>query len=161
MQAAGLFIRARAGAMTLEQYIADETVRCAVERKFEIIGEAATRLVKASPEIAATITDIRGIISFRNRIVHGYDVVSDKFVWDNMHDPLRLMLKEVGVLLAEGSRGPSETVEMVGLELPRVLGISVVAGDAISIDSLRGADSGGEAQSRRNFLPVPVIPESC
>ena len=103
MQAAGLFIRARAGAMTLEQYIADETVRCAVERKFEIIGEAATRLVKASPEIAATITDIRGIISFRNRIVHGYDVVSDKFVWDNMHDPLRLMLKEVGVLLAEGS----------------------------------------------------------
>jgi uncharacterized protein with HEPN domain len=101
MHAAGLFIRARAGAMTLEQYTSDETVRSAVERKFEIIGEAATRLVKASPEIATRITDIRGIISFRNRIAHGYDVVSDKFVWDNMHDPLQLMLTEVESLLAE------------------------------------------------------------
>ena len=64
-----------------------------------------------------------------------------------------------GVLLAEGSKGESEAVEMAGLELPRVLGISVVAGDPISIDALRG-DEGGDP-ARRRFLPVPVIPETC
>ncbi len=66
-----------------------------------------------------------------------------------------------GVLLAEGGNGESETVEMAGLELPRVLGISVVAGDPISIDALRGNDGGLAAVSRRRFLPVPVVPESC
>lgn len=67
------------------------------------------------------------------------------------------------VLLAEGIRAASETVEMNGLELPRVIGISVVAGDPIDIDTLRGErtttdDAGGTPAS---LLPVPVIPESC
>ena len=66
------------------------------------------------------------------------------------------------VLLAEGSRGPSDTVEMTGLELPRVLGISVVAGDPISIDALRGEGGVGDpAAPTARLLPVPVIPETC
>lgn len=65
-----------------------------------------------------------------------------------------------GVRLAEGGNAESETLEMAGLELPRVLGISVVVGDPVSIDSLRG---GGDpaAGSRRSFLPVPAVPEAC
>lgn len=64
------------------------------------------------------------------------------------------------VLLAEGSKAQSDTVDMAGLELPRVLGISVVAGDPISIDALRGDVSTPDAPGPR-FLPVPVIPETC
>jgi hypothetical protein len=64
------------------------------------------------------------------------------------------------VLLAEGSRGPTELVEMTGLELPRVLGISVVAGDPVPIDVLRGERSEAE-QTTARLLPVPVIPETC
>jgi hypothetical protein len=64
------------------------------------------------------------------------------------------------VLLAEGSRGPSEIVEMAGLELPRVLGISVVAGDPVPIDALRGERSDTEPATTQ-LLPVPVIPETC
>jgi hypothetical protein len=64
-----------------------------------------------------------------------------------------------GVLLAEGSKGESDSVEMAGLELPRVLGIKVVAGDPAPIDALRG-DTGGDVPARR-FLPVPAIPETC
>jgi hypothetical protein len=67
----------------------------------------------------------------------------------------------LGVLLAAGSNGESDTVEMAGLDLPQVLGISVVAGDPISIDMLRGNDGGTAAVSRRRFLPVPVVPETC
>lgn len=65
------------------------------------------------------------------------------------------------VLLAQGGNGESETVEMAGLELPQVLGISVVAGDPLPIDALRGNDGGADAQARQRFLPVPVIPEAC
>jgi predicted phage baseplate assembly protein len=66
------------------------------------------------------------------------------------------------LLLAEGGRAPVDVVEMTGLELPRVLGISVVAGDPMPVDALRGVvgttttgDSGGA------LLPVPVFPEKC
>jgi hypothetical protein len=72
------------------------------------------------------------------------------------------------VLLAEGNRAPSEFVEMTGLELPRVLGISVVAGDPVDLDVVRGdrteapgsgdGDGGGATVQ---LLPVPVIPETC
>ena len=65
------------------------------------------------------------------------------------------------VLLAEGSRGPGDTVEMTALELPRVLGISVVAGDPMPIDQLRGERSEPSDQSPMRLLPVPVIPETC
>ena len=64
------------------------------------------------------------------------------------------------VLLAEGSRAPADSVEMAGLELPRVLGISVVAGDPLPMDALRGG-AAESAPTGRRLLPVPVVPESC
>jgi hypothetical protein len=62
------------------------------------------------------------------------------------------------VLVAEGDRAAADAIEMTGLELPRVLGISVVAGEPIPIDALRG-----EAPSvpGASALPVPVVPEKC
>jgi len=65
------------------------------------------------------------------------------------------------VLLAEGSRGPSDVVEMTGLELPRVLGISVVAGDPIPIDALRGERTLADQTTAAQLLPVPIVPETC
>jgi Baseplate J-like protein len=64
------------------------------------------------------------------------------------------------VLLAEGARAGSDVVEMTGLELPRVLGISVVAGDPLPLDALRGG-AGTAPASAIQLLPVPVVPESC
>ncbi|MFL5581158.1 MAG: baseplate J/gp47 family protein, partial [Gemmatimonadaceae bacterium] len=65
----------------------------------------------------------------------------------------------VDVLLAQGGGAPTDVVEMTGLELPRVLGISVVAGDPIAIDALRG-DAAPTSQAG-TLLPVPVVPLSC
>ncbi len=47
---------------------------------------------------------------------------------------------------------------MTGLELPRVLGISVVAGEPLPIDALRG---GTPSVPSVSMLPVPVVPETC
>jgi hypothetical protein len=72
----------------------------------------------------------------------------------------------VDVLLAEGSLAASDTVDLNGLELPRVLGISVVAGEPVPIDALRGDSTGAgdgddDATARSRLLPVPVVPETC
>jgi hypothetical protein len=64
------------------------------------------------------------------------------------------------VQLAEGTRAPTDTIEMTGLELPRVLGISVVAGEPMPIDALRGAAATPSAPPP-STLPVPVVPEKC
>ncbi|WP_457353970.1 baseplate J/gp47 family protein [Roseateles sp. P5_D6] len=64
------------------------------------------------------------------------------------------------VLLAEGARAGADVVEMTGLELPRVLGISVVSGDPLPLDALRGG-AGTAPAATIQLLPVPVVPESC
>ncbi len=62
------------------------------------------------------------------------------------------------VLLAEGERGGADAIEMTGLELPRLLGLSVVAGEPIAIDALRGDTPSVPGAP---MLPVPVAPEKC
>ena len=64
------------------------------------------------------------------------------------------------VFLAAGSAPASPQVELSGLELPRLAGISVSVGDPLDLANLRGQSStGGTAAGR--FVPVPVIPDEC
>lgn len=55
-----------------------KTIR-AVERNLEIIGEAINRILKVEPAIQ--ITHARRIVDTRNRIIHGYDTVSEDIIW--------------------------------------------------------------------------------
>jgi len=66
---------------TFIQYQADEMLRAAVERQFEIIGEALARFAKDDPGAAAAIPDSGKIIAFRNILIHGYASVDDQIVW--------------------------------------------------------------------------------
>src|SRR5262249_32043105 len=66
----------------------------------------------------------------------------------------------VDVLLAEAPRAPTDFIEMPGLELPRILGISVVAGEPMSIADLRG-DALAVPAPPSPLLPVPIVPETC
>jgi len=61
------------------QFKEDIKTKRAIERNVEIIGEAVNRIFKRRPDIA--ITDIKKIIATRNRIIHGYDSVSDDIIW--------------------------------------------------------------------------------
>jgi hypothetical protein len=65
------------------------------------------------------------------------------------------------VLVAAGSAAATEVVEMTGLELPWVVGISVVAGEPVPLDALRGGGADSAAPAGPSLLPVPVIPETC
>jgi Baseplate J-like protein len=71
------------------------------------------------------------------------------------------------VLVAEGSERAAPQVVFAGLQLPRVAGISVVVGEPINIDDLRGSGAataggtGGAGGEGKLIVPVPVIPEEC
>ena len=58
-----------------QAYAQSEVIHSAVERKFEIIGEALGQLLKLDPVLAQRIPDLRDIIAFRNLLIHGYAVV--------------------------------------------------------------------------------------
>jgi uncharacterized protein with HEPN domain len=65
----------------LEDYLDDENLRLAVERRIEIIGEAAGRVSQAfrnaHPEIPW-----RKITSQRNVPAHDYGEIEDEILWD-------------------------------------------------------------------------------
>jgi uncharacterized protein with HEPN domain len=84
---------------TVSEYSADHFFRRAVEREFEIIGEALRRIEQCDPPAAARISELRRIIDFRNRIIHGYDTVDDAVVWGVTETHLPLLIKEVTGLL--------------------------------------------------------------
>lgn len=64
------------------------------------------------------------------------------------------------VLIGAGDTGESDTVEMTGLELPRVAGLEVLAGDPMPLAQLRGLQPPTPAKGPR-VVPVPTIPETC
>ncbi|MFD9699040.1 DUF86 domain-containing protein [Lentzea sp. NPDC059081] len=69
------------GGKSFTDYLADAMLRSAVERQFEIIGEALNNLSKVSPELADAVPDLRRIVAFRNILIHGYASVDDALVW--------------------------------------------------------------------------------
>lgn len=86
---------------SLEEYPADELLRSGVERKFEIMGEALTRIRKGDPEVLSHIRNTRDIISFRNILIHGYDAIDDQIVWGIIQEDLPQLIEDAGRLLAE------------------------------------------------------------
>lgn len=54
-------------------------LKCVVERKVEIMGEAINRIKKIDPSVE--IPNARDIINTRNRIIHSYDNVLPAFLW--------------------------------------------------------------------------------
>ena len=86
----------------LEGYLNDEMLRAAVERKFGIVGEALSQLLRYFPDYSDRITLVSEIVAFRNQIVHGYATVRDDIVWELVRTYLPRLHREVVVLLAEG-----------------------------------------------------------
>ena len=98
---AGADIQSFTEGMDRATYLRDGMTQAAVERKFEIIGEALNRLHHAHPELAERIVDLRRIIDFRNLLAHGYHRVAPENVWDYALNDLPDLLRIVKALLAE------------------------------------------------------------
>ena len=76
-------------------------LHAAVERPFEIIGEALARLAKRDANGAGRITEYKRIIAFRNILIRCYADVDDRLVWDIVEIKLPTLRREVDALLSE------------------------------------------------------------
>jgi uncharacterized protein with HEPN domain len=81
----------------------DWAFRSAIERQFEIIGEALGRLAKRDPQTAEELTDYRLIINFRNRLIHAYDSIDCEVVWQAVRTSLPELYRQVVVLLGKAT----------------------------------------------------------
>ena len=99
-QAAELIAGFTAG-KTLPDYEGDAMLRSAVERQFEIIGEALAQLARLDETLASRISEYRRIIALRNILIHGYAEVDHRIVWDIVESKLPTLRREVAGLLDE------------------------------------------------------------
>jgi uncharacterized protein with HEPN domain len=81
------------GQQLFEAYKKDLKTKRAVERNLEIIGEATNRLLTRDPDFE--MSHSRKIISLRNRIIHGYDVISDELIWGIIVNDLPKLKSEI------------------------------------------------------------------
>jgi len=70
-------------------FMTNKTIRRAVERELEIIGEAVNRLLKLNSEIEISYSRI--IVDLRNKVIHAYDSVDYNIIW-------RIICKDIPVL---------------------------------------------------------------
>ena len=89
---------------TLRDYASDPLLHSGVERQFEIIGEALNRLSRINLDLTSRIHHYQHIISFRNVLIHGYDIVEDPVVWDVVVKDLPVLYEQVQKLLEEENR---------------------------------------------------------
>jgi uncharacterized protein with HEPN domain len=95
---AGTAIAEMAAGKSFADFDNDLVLRSAVERQFEILGEALNRLDRLDVALAARIPDLRQIVAFRNILIHGYASIDRARVWRAVQDdlpPLRATLVEL------------------------------------------------------------------
>jgi len=97
LHAAERTLRITAG-KSCEDYERDETLRLAVERSIEIIGEAARRVPKAFQEAHPQIA-WRAIMSTRHILAHDYDEVDNDTVWRIVTDHLPPLIEQLRPLI--------------------------------------------------------------
>lgn len=95
-------IDAFTGGKNFQNYAEDAMLRAAVERQFEIIGEALSKLATFDTVIVERISEYRRIIAFRNILIHGYTEVDDRLVWDVVESKLPTLRDEIHRLQGEG-----------------------------------------------------------
>jgi uncharacterized protein with HEPN domain len=98
---AALAIQGFVAGMDGAAFEANAMAQSAVERKFEIIGEALNQLSKLDATLAARIPELAQIVAFRNQLIHGYATVRVATVWNVQRNALPPLLAVVEVLLGE------------------------------------------------------------
>lgn len=96
-----LAIQSFTAGMDATAYADNAMAQAAVERKFEIIGEALNQLAKLDTSIAARIPNLAQIVAFRNQLIHGYATVNVTTVWNIAQNALPSLLETVQALLDE------------------------------------------------------------
>jgi uncharacterized protein with HEPN domain len=84
--------------LSFDEFLKDSKTREAVYRNLEVMGEAANRMpddfIENHPEI-----EWYKIISTRHIIIHGYDEIDDRIIWNIMRNSLPALQAKLRTLL--------------------------------------------------------------
>ena len=85
--------------ISFKEYQNQPLTKRAVERDFEIIGEALNRIKYTDDELLEKISEHHRIIGFRNILIHGYDIVDEAIVWQAVTNHLPILVREIKEIL--------------------------------------------------------------
>ncbi|MDH5598982.1 MAG: DUF86 domain-containing protein [Cyclobacteriaceae bacterium] len=87
--------------MIFSEYQKNKMRKRAVEREFEIIGEAINRIIKKDESYIEKIRDSLNIVGLRNLVIHAYDNISDENIWAILINHLPRLRQDIELLLQE------------------------------------------------------------
>ena len=90
---------------TADSIDTNDLLRSAVERKFEIIGEALRQCSRLYPGSVDSLPDLKEAIGQRNVIAHEYFDVDHLILWDSLQNYLPDFQKRVKDLIAATCEG--------------------------------------------------------
>lgn len=96
---AALAIQAFTKGMDSAAYAANAMAQAAVERKFEVIGEALSQLSRIDTALASRVPDLARIVAFRNQLIHGYASVNVGTVWNVLTSAIPPLLSAIQSML--------------------------------------------------------------
>jgi uncharacterized protein with HEPN domain len=85
--------------MDLKAYQKSRITQRAVERDFEIIGEALNRIRQIDAQLIEKVSEYHRIIGFRNILIHGYDIIDEMIVWKAVENHLPILVKKIKEIL--------------------------------------------------------------
>ncbi|MBK9983448.1 MAG: DUF86 domain-containing protein [Saprospiraceae bacterium] len=88
---------------SFEEYQSNLLLKRAIEREFEIIGEAIHRIIKQDPSFSTTIPEAKSIIGLRNQIIHAYDNISDENIWSILVNHLPILKQQIDDIIGSSS----------------------------------------------------------
>lgn len=84
---------------SFEDYDSDMLLSSAVERQFEIIGEALNQAEMTDDTLTDLLPSLRQIVGLRNRLIHGYATVNNLILWQIVQEDLPVLSQKLDVLL--------------------------------------------------------------
>jgi uncharacterized protein with HEPN domain len=84
--------------LTIDQFMANETLRRAAVRSLEIIGESAKKIPE---QFRAKYPDIewRAMAGMRDRLIHDYFGVDYELVWDVVRNRIPILRSQIASIL--------------------------------------------------------------
>ena len=92
------YLTARSVDLTLDVFLADDTLQRAFVRSLEVIGEAAKR-VPDDFRIANPHIEWRAMAGMRDRLIHNYFGVDLELVWDVVRNRIPVLREQLAAIL--------------------------------------------------------------
>ena len=86
--------------LTYSNFIQDETLKRAVVRSLEIIGEA-TKKISADFKVKWTLIEWKNMAGMRDRLIHDYIGVNYTIVWDVVINKIPPIFSQISAYLTE------------------------------------------------------------